>query len=252
MLGRIMMVLGCCMPMLALAATSPLRVCTTGDYPPLTSYQNGKFTGSAIESAKELGRYLNQSVVFVRTTWPTLNYDVAMGHCDIAMGGISWSKQRAAKFLLSHPVSRFGKVPLIRINDKQRFHSLHDIDRHGIRVVENKGGTNEAFARIRLTKARLIIVPKNQMAFDYLLKNKADVMFTDNIEAIYRARIMPGLYVVNPNKLLTQNANVYMLPKNKPRLLNAVNAWIRKEKHTRSHTYVSYALNHVAARNGRA
>lgn len=203
-----------------------LRVCTTGDYPPLTEYSNGKFQGEAISKAKSLAKYLGVKAIFIKSTWNSLSKDLSTGKCDIAMGGISKSKARAKYFLFSNPVSTFGKVPLVRCPDVKKYQTLKSINNKSVRVVENAGGTNEQFAKKNLPKAHLIIVQNNQLPFYYLLKKKADVMITDNIEATYRSRITPGLCAINPDKPFNTSYKVYMVKKSDKALLNQVNRWL--------------------------
>ena len=205
-----------------------LKVCTTGDYPPLTQYSNGEYHGKAIQAAMSFARYLGVKAQFVKTTWPTLSKDVASGKCDIAMGGISLTSKRENNFLLSKPVLAFGKSILVRCDNVNKFNSLKALNQPSVRVVENKGGTNEKFARKSVPKATLIIVKNNKLPFSYLLKGKADAMLTDNIEAVYRQKTTPGLCAVNPNKPFTKAYKVYMLPKQSEALLGAVNQWLSK------------------------
>lgn len=206
-----------------------IRVGTTGDYPPITYYdaKSKKFSGIAITMAEKLGKYLNKKVIFVKTTWPTLSEDLKSNKFDIAMGGISYTPARAEDFLLTKPVEYTGKSPLIRKADKNKYKNLKDIDQPGVRVVENLGGTNLLFAKKVLHHAKIITVPQNNMTFEYLLNKKADVMFTDNVEAVYREKIMPELYAVDPDRPYTHTAKVYMLNKNNKDLLKEVNDFIK-------------------------
>lgn len=206
-----------------------LRVGTTGDYPPLTFYDPSikQFSGSDIQAAYALAKFLGVKVQFIKTTWPDLAKDLLANKFDIAMGGISASKDRAQQFLFSTPVQKFGKVPLIRCQDIHRYTSLATIDLPNVIVVENTGGANLKFAQTHLKQAKLIIVPQNKMTFDYLLKKKADVMFTDTIEAVYRHQLMPKLYVINLNYPLTREYKVYMVEKTNRSLWRQINRWLR-------------------------
>lgn len=206
-----------------------LSVCTTGDYPPLTDRVHGVYRGQAIDNAKRLARYLGVKVRFVKTTWVTLEKDLARGRCDIAMGGISLTQSRKKHFLVTLPVLTFGKVPLTRCTDRRRYQTLKQINQPRVRVVVNKGGTNQQFAKRYLSQAKLIIVPQNAMTFQYLLLHKADVFVTDSIEAVYRQRLNPALCAIHPNQPFTHGEKVYLLPKHNKALLKAVNAWIKKD-----------------------
>ncbi|MCP4177856.1 MAG: transporter substrate-binding domain-containing protein [bacterium] len=209
-----------------------LKVGTTGDYPPITYYnpETGKYKGFAIDMAKSLKDYLNVKVEFIKTTWPTLSNDLESGKFDIAMGGITATKKRAELFLLSNPIMDSGKIALIRKKDKNQFTTLQTIDKKGVIVVENLGGTNLKFAKKNIHNAKIIIVDKNKTTFQYLLSGKADVMFTDNVEAEYRASITPELYVANPKHLYDKSVKVYLISKNNPWLQKEVNEWIKNMK----------------------
>jgi cyclohexadienyl dehydratase len=205
-----------------------LRVGVTGDYPPLTYYNmnTGQFSGSDIDKAVDLGGYLGKKVVFVKTSWSNLSADLMAGKFDIAMGGIADSPERREKFLLSQPVLKDGKIPLVRCDEVAQYASLDKINQPQVRVVENIGGTNEKFAKQFLPDAKLILVENNNLVFDYLLKNQADVMITDRVEALYRQKTMRGLCAVNPDHLLTTFNKVYLLPKADTKLLEQVNDWL--------------------------
>ena len=145
-------------------------------------------------------------------------------------GGISITQQRAAHFLFTKPVLQFGKIPLMRCDDINRFASLQDIDQANVRIVENAGGTNAMFARKTIKHAKIIIVNSNQATIQYLLKRQADEMFTDNIEAHYREKIIPGLCVNKSIPLLTRNYKAYMLPRKSSQFLKRVNAWLQRQQ----------------------
>ncbi|QSH42068.1 transporter substrate-binding domain-containing protein [Lentisphaerota bacterium ZTH] len=206
-----------------------LRVLTAGDYPPLT-WQNpetGKYSGFAIDMAHSLGMYLNKKVVFVKTTWAELGSDLMSGKADIAMGGITATPLRKKYFLFSAPVMRTGKTLLIRKADKDKYKTLADVDQKDVKVVENKGGTNEIFARRELKNAKLIIVQNNTVPFDYLLSGKADVMITDTVEAIYKANIHPELYAVDPQNPMEKSCKIYLIPKGNKAFQEKVNEWLQ-------------------------
>ena len=205
-----------------------LKIGMTGDYPPITYYdpQTKSYSGYAVDMAKKFGKYLNVEISFVKTSWPTLTNDLKSGKFDIAMGGITSTPERAKDFFLSNPVYYTGKCPLIRKIDKKKYANFKDIDKPDVRVVENLGGTNLEFAKSHLHYAKLVIVPENKMAFEYLLQKKADVMFTDNIEAVYRQKIMPSLHALNPNHPYTRTAKIYLINKKNVTLLKKINQFI--------------------------
>lgn len=214
-----------------LAGTTPataepvLRVCTTGDYPPLT-YRDpvtGVYTGIDIEMARNLADHLGRTPVYFPATWPTLTADLA--NCDIAMGGISVTPARAQIGEFSIPYLETGKAPLARRELATQFQSIEQINQPGVRVIENPGGTNEQFARRNLPNAAIIIWPDNATIFDRLAAGAADVMITDNIEARYQAELNPDLVAVNPDQPFTRDQKAYLLPSGSE-LSGDVDAWL--------------------------
>jgi cyclohexadienyl dehydratase len=209
----------------ACAATPPtpraapeagLRVCTTGDYKPATyrDPRTGRYSGIDIEMARSLGAYLKRDVTFVPTTWPTLMKDLATkGKCEITMGGVSITPERRKTADFTRPYLNAGKIPLTTTAQAPHLRTLDQIDRKGVRVIVNPGGTNEAFVKKHFAKATVVAWPDNVTIFDQILAGKADVMITDALEAEYQAKLHPGLTAVNPDKPFNDDRKAYMLPK---------------------------------------
>lgn len=212
------------------AQAETLRVGSTGDYRPLTWYDpaSGTFSGTDIDLIEAFAKDRGLDIRFVKTTWPTLGADLAAGRFAAAIGGISRTPERARDFLLSTTIARTGKVALVRCGEVSRFGSLADIDRPATTVVENRGGTNEAFAMKTIKRAALILVPNNAAPFSYLKDGRADVMFTDSIEALYQAKNSDSaLCAVNPDKPYTHIEKVVMFARDRRKLRDTFNAWFK-------------------------
>jgi cyclohexadienyl dehydratase len=180
-----------------------LRVGTTGDYLPFTSLDKATQTyrGFDIDMAEALGKALGVKVEFVATTWPNLTKDFEAGDFDIAMGGISITLDRQAKGFFSTPVMQDGKTPIARCADKDKYATVADIDKSGVRVIVNPGGTNERFARANVKNAKIDVYGDNVTIFDQIAKGDADVMMTDSSETRYQQKLHPGvLCAVHPDK----------------------------------------------------
>src|SRR5882757_11077055 len=119
-----------------------VRVCSTGDYRPFT-YRDaeGNWSGLDIDMAHDMAARLGVRLELVPTTWPNLVGDLDT-KCDVAMGGISITLKRATQAVYSAPYLRDGKAAIVRCADASKFQTLGDIDRPGVRVVVNPGGTN--------------------------------------------------------------------------------------------------------------
>ena len=205
-----------------------LRVGTTGDYKPFTYRANeaSPFVGLDIELARMLAETLGVRVEWVPTSWPTLMADFNAGRFDVAMGGVSITAERARVADFSVSYLRDGKTPITRCVDRERFQTIEQIDRPGVRVVVNPGGTNERFARARLTRATISVWPNNVTIFDRIVAGEADVMITDAIETRLQQRLRPALCAVHPEAPFDTAEKAYLLPRDAA-FKSAVDTWLR-------------------------
>jgi cyclohexadienyl dehydratase len=180
-----------------------LRVGMTGDYLPFTFLDKttGQFRGFDVDMAEALGKALGVKVEYVQTAWPRLMKDFEADNFDIAMGGISITLDRQKKGMFSTPIMREGKTPIARCADKAKYETIADIDRPGIRVIVNPGGTNERFAKANVKSAEIKTWNDNVTIFDEIAKGDADLMMTDASETLYQQKLHPGvLCAVHPDQ----------------------------------------------------
>ncbi len=205
-----------------------LRVGTTGDYKPF-SFLNpatNDYEGHDIDAARLLADSLGVKVQFVKTTWPTLLKGIQDDQYDIAMTGITRTLARQRVAALSHAYINVGKSPLIRAADRERFKTLADIDRPGVKIGVNPGGTNQRFVDANIKQATIVVVEKNLSIPDKILAGDLDVMITDNVEAMLIAKQEPRLFAVAPENTYTKDDFGYLLPRDDPAWINYVNLWV--------------------------
>lgn len=203
-----------------------LTVCSTGDYRPFT-YRDaaGEWSGMDVDLVRDFARESGVELHLVTTTWPTLMAD--LGHkCELAVGGISITADRAAKALFSDPYLRDGKAAIVRCSDAAKYRSLADIDRGGVRVVVNPGGTNEQFDRTHLHHATIIGYPDNNTIFDQVIEGKADVMITDGSEIRWQVTQRPQLCGVSTDQPFTVAQKAYLMPTDATALQQRINKWL--------------------------
>jgi ABC-type amino acid transport substrate-binding protein len=70
--------------------------------------------------------------------------------------------------------------------DIEMAQTLADIDRPGVRIVVNPGGTNAEFDAANIHHAAIVKYPDNNTIFDRVSGNKADAMITDASEIRWR------------------------------------------------------------------
>ncbi|CAM3997654.1 transporter substrate-binding domain-containing protein [Serratia silvae] len=208
-----------------------LTVCTTGDYKPYTFLkEDGSYEGIDIAMAESLANSLGAKVKWVKTTWKTLTPDFVAGKCDIAMGGISVTLERQKQVFFAERLDTDGKIPLVRCTDVKKYRTVAQINKPAVRLIEPAGGTNEAFVRTHLPKAKLTLSHDNMGIFQQLVDRKADVMITDASEALYQQKRYPKLCAVNPNKPMQYGEKAYMLPRDDMSWKLYVDQWLHLSK----------------------
>ena len=210
-----------------------LRACTPGDYKPFSFLRpDGSYEGIDIDLVNSLATALGTKLEIVKTSWANLLPDFTAGKCDIAVGGISVSLDRQKKAFFSDAYMVNGKTPLVRCEDVARFQSVADIDKAGVRVIANPGGSNERFARANFKTATLTIHPDNLTIFDEIVAKRADVFVTEAAEALTQHKLRPALCAVNPDKPLQYGQMAYLLPRNDAVMKSFVDQWLHLAKAT--------------------
>jgi cyclohexadienyl dehydratase len=205
---------------------STVRVCSTGDYRPFT-YRDpqGNWSGLDIEMAHDMADRLGVRLDLVPTTWANLINDLNE-KCDAAMGGISITLKRAKQATYSSPYLRDGKAAIVRCTDASEFGTLADIDRPGVRVVVNPGGTNADFDKEHLRNAQIVTYPDNNTIFEQLTNNSADVMITDSSEIRWQANQDPQLCGVSLDHPFTFEQKGYLVPQPATDLKQWIDQWL--------------------------
>lgn len=233
-----------------ITARGTLLVGTTGDYRPLSFCEaDGTYWGFGIDVAREIARHLGVGVTFVPTSWSTLAADVLAEPqtFDLAIGGITITDARRETMLMSEGYLANGKTILCRTSDAARFQSLADIDRPEVRVMVNPGGLNEKFANANLTRATVVVHPRNEEIPSLIAAGKADVMITEITEAPYYVQTNPLLAAPLLEQPFTHGEIGVLMKRGQDDLLQQVNAVIRQMKSdgTLRRLHEKYGLRYV-------
>lgn len=209
-----------------------LRVCTPGDYRPFSAPKtDGGFEGLDVDLVQAAAKSLGAQAEFVKSSWPTLMNDFRE-KCDVAVGGISVTLDRQKLAFFSAPYMVNGKAPITKCENVAKFQTVADIDKPGVTVIENPGGSNERFARANFKNAKIVIYEDNNTIFDEILKGKADVMISESVETIVQSKLRPGLCAVNPDKPLQYGEMAWLLPRGDTAFKAWVDQWFHLAKAT--------------------
>lgn len=124
-----------------LAQDKKVVVATAGDIKPF-SYQNkkGKLTGYDIQVIKAASKYIDgYDISFKKTAWESIFVGIDSGLYQIAANNLSYTEERAEKYLYSVPIA---KNPLVLVvSKKSTIDSLDDI---AGKTTEDDTGTSTA------------------------------------------------------------------------------------------------------------
>jgi len=213
--------------------TGVLRACTPGDYKPFSFLKpDGAYEGIDVDLAQSLAAAMGAKLEIVKTSWANLMPDFTAGKCEVAIGGISVTTERQKRAFFSTAYMVNGKTPIVRCEDVAKYQSVAAIDKAGVRVIANPGGSNERFAKANFRTATLTIHPENLTIFDEILAKRADVFVTEAAEALTQQKLKPGLCAVNPDKPLQYGEMAWLLPRNDAVMKAFVDQWLHLAKET--------------------
>ena len=193
--------------------TKVLRVGTPGDYRPFAIKTDAGYQGHDIDTIEAMAKELGVKIEYVPTTWPNLLKDLQANRFDVAVGGITRNVPRLRYAAMLPGYAPFGKVALVRTEDKAKFKTVQDLNQPGVRVIKNPGGTNEAFVLQNLTAAQVSTHEKNAEIPAVIASGTGDVMITETYEALHYSKADPRLTAAFIDAPLTPtNWLGFMLP----------------------------------------
>ncbi|HUE30203.1 MAG TPA: transporter substrate-binding domain-containing protein [Verrucomicrobiae bacterium] len=190
----------------------PLRVGTSGDYPPFSLARDGRLEGLDVEVARRFAHDRGRSLEIVSFRWPELSGDLAAGRFDLAMGGVTLLPERAVTGVFARPVVEAGAVVLA--------HQRLDPRSSWLRLGVNAGGHLERLAGRLFPHALLVRTSDNRALAELLASGAADAILTDEAEA--DALAIPGAVRLGP---FTRDRKGYL--GRDPALVAELDAWLR-------------------------
>jgi len=197
----------------------PLRVGTSGDYPPFSLERDGREDGFDLAVARRYARDRGRRLEVVRFRWPDLVANLRSGRFDVAMSGVTMRAERAAAGWYTRPVVETGAVVITR---PALASTPEEVDRRGVRLAVNRGGHLEAVARRRFPDAALTLVDDNRELGALLATGGADAVVSDGLEARWVVEQAGETVVLGP---LTHDRKAYLAAD--AALAADLDAWLR-------------------------
>jgi cyclohexadienyl dehydratase len=204
-----------------------LRVGTTMDTPVFSMKDaSGGLHGFDMDALETLAKALGVRIEYVKMTFGSMLGDLAAGKFDMAMSGMGRTFERARTATFSRPYMRYGKLLMIRSADWEKYRSLADLDKPGLKIAYNKGGLNDRFANTEFKHATPAGYPSNEVATADLLAGHVDAQVQDSTAAVYLSRQNPNLAAMAPENVFHPVYVAILMRREDRTLKDFVNIWI--------------------------
>src|SRR5262249_26742281 len=204
------------------ACTPPVRVGSTGDYPPFSERVAGSWRGFDVEVARAWSHDRGRRLELVPVRWPDVDDAIRHHQVDVVMSGVTVRGDRLLEGRCTAAVARDEAVLVARrgVNAPAR-------------IAVNRGGHLERLARARLPGAQLELVDDNRRLRGILDSGTVDGIVTDALElrAIVPDPAAAGLVVI---ATLSDDRKAYFLPADAGPLATDLDAWLAAREHAGS------------------
>jgi len=142
--------------------------------------RNGTLSGAYIDLIEEIARQSSLKLTYVETTWPTFPASLANGTFDVSIVPSYITIQRANAISFTNPISYLGNTAIVRSTD-DRFKSVYDLNKAGIKVSVMQGEQGHDFARVSLPHAEISALATGDQNLIYtdVLTGRSDAALGD-------------------------------------------------------------------------
>lgn len=216
-----------------LPETAPVvKVGTEANYAPYEfKDEYGNVTGFDIDLIREIGEDQGFKVEIYNDPWEQLFTNLDSKSRDMITAGITYSDERASKYLLSNPYLPLPST-LIYLNDKFNIKSTNDFKGLRIGVLSNSA-QSRYFADHNYGISAMIEYPTTFAAVQAMAQNKVDAVASDSGVLRYTMNDLPDLkakYYDYENITEYGSRTVFVIDKDKPDLLKKINIGLQDLK----------------------
>src|SRR5581483_8082560 len=208
-------------------AAAPLRIGTSGDYPPFSvSREDGDVGGFDVDVLRAYARDRGRETALVRFAWPELERRLLRGDFDVAAGGITVRGDRLARAPMTATVARTDAVLVLRGNACSAFAAK---GAHGSTIAVNGGGHLEKVARRTLPGAEIRALASNGDLPRAFRARDVDGIVTDTAELheLRRAGDVSGGCVA---AVLSRDRKAYWVDPRDAELARDLDAWLAERE----------------------
>jgi ABC-type amino acid transport substrate-binding protein len=161
------------------SGSEPLRIGTSGEYPPFTFLEDGKLAGVEIDFALAMGHSIGREIELVRVPLVDLVPALVDGRIDVIMSGLSVTSERSEQVRFVEPYLQVGQMALIRSAELDERSRRDRVDIPENRIGFRIGTTGEQFLRARVKKAQLVPVTSIDEGVAALRERRIDYFVHD-------------------------------------------------------------------------
>ena len=204
-----------------------LRVGITQDTPPLSiSKLDGSVEGLDIDMLESLSNAMGVKVVLVKTNLAILLDSLRSDKFDISLAGGSVTYDRAKVGTFSKPYMHIGKLMMIRATDRNKYKSLADLDKPGLKIAFNKGGLNDRFVHSNFKQATPVGFTSNALATPALINGEVDAQVSDSTAGLYDVKQDSRLALIDPDHPIDPIYLAVLLHRGDQSMLDFINVWL--------------------------
>ncbi|HYS64956.1 MAG TPA: ABC transporter substrate-binding protein [Paraburkholderia sp.] len=181
-------------PVLAAADEAPLSVGYTLGYMPYVGEKDGKLTGAEGDLLNATAKAMGRPVEAHGMEFPALLAGIQSGRYDVAIGGLSWSKQRAETGAMSDPI--YYSPNLILAQQGLKLSTISDLTGHTVGTLA--GATVDKALR-QVKGVNVHSYPSSSSAIGDLEARRIDALVMDPLLLAYLHKTRPDLkdYVIS-------------------------------------------------------
>ncbi|MEW6269877.1 MAG: transporter substrate-binding domain-containing protein [Thermodesulfobacteriota bacterium] len=204
--------------------TAPLRVGTSGDYPPFSVHaSDGTLDGFDVAVARAYARDRERPLELVAFAWPDLERRLVAGDFDVAMSGVTVRGDRLVRGPMTAAVARTSAVLVAPARATSSAAPAAD-DGAGLTVAVNRGGHLERVARTKLPRATIVTLEDNRRLAAVLASGEVDGVVTDTLEL--RSFATPGEPQPRVLRVLSDDRKAYWAAPSATALAEDLDAWL--------------------------
>lgn len=209
------------------AATEPLRVGVTPNFPPMIFKEGGRLVGVEVDFAKALGEELGRPIKLVEIDWEDQIEALAEGRTDIIMSSMSMTRPRQLRVAFTKPYLAVGQTALVRREDANKYLLGFPARPQGI-IGVLKATTGDFLVQQEFPRSKRKEFKSSMEAAKALEKKRIDLLICDLPVVWWLAGMKENAGLVAVPFLLSEEQLAWAVRKSEPELLESANGVVEK------------------------